>query len=76
MGVIIYGSKYGTSKRYAEELVRRTGFELREFSNTGDKQPEEKLTADMKALVETYNRKVDYVDFGNLDQIVRDAQSA
>ena len=76
MGVIIYGSKYGTSKRYAEELVRRTGFELREFSNTGEKQPEEKLTADMKALVETYNRKVDYVDFDNLDQIVRDAQSA
>ena len=27
--IIIYGSKYGTTKRYAEELSRRTGIPCR-----------------------------------------------
>ena len=36
MNIIIYGSKYGSAKKYAEELARRTGFELAPFQETGD----------------------------------------
>ena len=36
MDIIIYGSKYGSAKKYAEELARRTGFELAPFQETGD----------------------------------------
>ncbi len=34
------------------------------------KLPEEKMTADAKALVETYKKKVDFVDFRNLRPII------
>ena len=177
MSIIIYGSQYGTAKRYAEELARRTGFEIREYSNTGDisgfetivyvgalyasgvlgmkktfdrltdpsgkrifiatvgvtdptdkeytdtvkggmskqlkqevfdnariyhlrggidysklsfkhktlmgmlckqakKLPEEQRTADVRAMLETQNKTVDFVDFSSLDQIVQDIQFA
>lgn len=170
-GIVIYGSQYGTAKQYAEELARRTGFEVRSYDAAGDingyetivyigalyasgvlgmkktfdklagfqgkkiaiatvgvadpmnaeyiatvedgmKQqlsaevfaaaslfhlrggidysqlsfkhkallglmykraknlPEEELTADMRAMVETYNQRVSFVDFASLDQIV------
>ena len=36
MDIIIYGSKYGSAKKYAEELARRTGFELAPYEETGD----------------------------------------
>lgn len=32
--------------------------------------PEEKKTAEVKAMIETYNRKVDFIDFSRLDEIV------
>jgi len=32
--------------------------------------PEEKKTAEVKAMIETYNKKVDFIDFGRLDEIV------
>lgn len=32
--------------------------------------PEVKKTADTKAMIETYNKKVDFIDFGRLDEIV------
>lgn len=31
--IIIYGSKYGASKRYAEELARRTGIQAIDYHN-------------------------------------------
>ena len=34
------------------------------------KLPEEKKTPEIKALIETYNSKVDFVDYASLDQIV------
>lgn len=33
MDGIIYGSRYGTTRRYAEELARRTGLEARPFGD-------------------------------------------
>ena len=36
MNLIIYGSKYGSAKKYAEELARRTGFELAPYEEAGD----------------------------------------
>ena len=35
--------------------------------------PEEKKTAEVRAMIETYNKKVDFVDFSSLDQIVKEA---
>lgn len=34
--------------------------------------PEEKKTAEVKAMIETYNRKVNFVDFGSLTAILND----
>lgn len=34
--------------------------------------PEEKKTAELKAMIETYNKKVDFVDFDSLAPIVND----
>ncbi len=34
--IIIYGSKYGSSKKYAEELSRRTGIEVQPFEKVRD----------------------------------------
>ena len=34
--------------------------------------PEEKKTAEVKAMIETYNKKVDFIDFDNLTAIVND----
>ena len=36
MKIIIYGSKYGTTRKYAEELSRRTGIEVVEYSDIED----------------------------------------
>lgn len=36
--------------------------------------PEEKRTADIRAIVETYNQKADFVDFDSLKQIIREIQ--
>ena len=36
--------------------------------------PDEKKTADVRALIETYNTKVDFVDFGSLEQIIKAIQ--
>ena len=171
--VIIYGSQYGTARRYAEALAGRTGFEIRRFEDATDldaydiivyigalyaggvlglkktftgmracadkkiviatvgladpndrenteairsalkKQlpasvysqarichlrggidysrlnlkhrtmmallyrkakglPEEKKTAEVRAMIETYDRQVDFVDFERLDEIIRE----
>lgn len=35
-GIVIYGSRYGSAKRYAEELAQRTGFELKPYSSIGE----------------------------------------
>ena len=32
--------------------------------------PKEKLTAEDRAMIETYNKKVDFIDFSSLDKIV------
>lgn len=36
MNVIIYGTQYGSARTYAEELARRTGFDLLEYGEVGD----------------------------------------
>ncbi len=35
-GIVIYGSQYGTAKQYAEELAKKTGFELKAYNDTFD----------------------------------------
>ncbi len=39
------------------------------------KIPEEKLTAEDKAMIETYNKKVNFIRFSDLNQIVNEIQS-
>lgn len=34
------------------------------------KLPEEKQTAEVKAMIQTFNQKVDFIDFDNLNQII------
>ncbi len=36
MNIIIYGSQYGTTRQYAEELAKITGYELKSYENAGD----------------------------------------
>lgn len=36
MKIIIYGSKYGTAKQYAEEFARKTGIDLKSYENVTD----------------------------------------
>ena len=42
--------------------------------NAIKKIPKEKLTAENKAMIETYNQKVNFVDFSNLDSIIAEIQ--
>lgn len=32
--------------------------------------PEEKKTAEVRAMIETYNQKVDFIDLSRLDEII------
>lgn len=34
--------------------------------------PEEKQTAENKAMIETYNKKVDFIDFSSLDKLINE----
>ena len=173
MNIVVYGSQYGTAKRYAEELAYRVGYELKSYEDVtdintyetivyigalyaggvmgmkktfknmkecgnhriiiatvgladpGDKEntdtikngmknqlskevfdkamivhlrggidysklglkhktmmgmlykkavtlPEEKKNAEVKAMIETYNKQVDFVDFNSLDSIIQE----
>ncbi|MBQ6702035.1 MAG: hypothetical protein IJN17_03680, partial [Clostridia bacterium] len=36
MKIIIYGSKYGTAKQYAEELARNTSIDLKSYEDVTD----------------------------------------
>lgn len=36
--------------------------------------PEEEQTAENKAMIETYNKKVDFIDFSSLDEIIHEIQ--
>ena len=36
MNIIVYGSQYGTAKKYAEELAKRTCFDIKSYKNVND----------------------------------------
>ena len=36
MSIVVYGSQYGTARKYAEELAVRTGFELKSCEDVDD----------------------------------------
>lgn len=36
MKIIIYGSQYGTTRRYADELGKRTGVEVKNYEEIED----------------------------------------
>lgn len=36
--------------------------------------PEEKQTAEDRAMIETYNKKVNFIDFSDLDKIINEVQ--
>ena len=36
MNIVVYGSQYGTAKRYAEELAYRVGYELETYNKQVD----------------------------------------
>lgn len=130
MNIIIYGTQYGTAKKYAEELSRRTEIPCVSYEEIDDiniygtiiyisslyaggvkKQlpagvyeqatvlhlrgaidytklnfkhktmmglivrkaknlPEEKKNAEVRAMIETYNQVVDFVDYESLSSII------
>lgn len=45
---------------------------LRLLYNSIKNLPEEKQTAEDKAMIETYNKKVNFIDFSSLDDIIRE----
>ena len=36
MKIIIYGSQYGTARKYAEELAKRTNIEIKNYKDVTD----------------------------------------
>ena len=34
--------------------------------------PEDKKTSEVRAMIETYNKQVDFVDFNSLDSIIQE----
>ena len=118
--IIIYGSHYGTTKQYAEELSKKTNIQAISYENVKNinnirnniksqvskevlekakifhlrggidysklnfvhkgmmkllynavkNLSQEKQTAENRAMIETYNKKVDFIDFSSLDKIV------
>ena len=42
-GIILYGTCYGSSKQYADELSRRTGLPCESYENAGDLSGHEKI---------------------------------
>ena len=49
MKIIIYGSKHGNAKRYANELGRRTGIEVVSFENVRDINDYEEILTKLNA---------------------------
>ena len=45
---------------------------LRLLYNSIKNLPEEKQTAEDKAMIETYNKKVNFIDFSSLDEIIHE----
>ena len=45
---------------------------LRLLYNSIKNLPEEKQTAEDKAMIETYNKKVNFIDFSSLDDIIHE----
>ena len=43
MNIIVYGSKYGSAKKYAEELSRRTGYAILDYESVSDINAYEKI---------------------------------
>ena len=76
--IIIYGSHYGTTKQYAEELSRRTNINfthktmMKLIYNAVKNLPQDKQSAENRAMIETYNKKVDFIDFSSLDDIINE----
>ena len=72
--IIIYGSQYGTTRRYAEHLSEMTRIETVAFKEAKDmkisKMPEEKLNAEAKTILATYGKKEDFVDYDSLTAVM------
>ncbi len=51
-------------------LAHKTMMKL--LYNTVKNLPEEKKTAEDKAMIDTYNKKVNFTDFSNLDRIINE----
>ena len=43
--------------------------------NMVKKLPEEKKSAEDRAMIETYNKKVEFVDFSSLDNIINEIKN-
>ncbi len=66
MNIIIYGSQYGTAKRYAEELSNRTGIELKSYECVEDVNKYENIVfigalyaGGVKGMKKTFKRMAD-----------------
>ena len=62
--LIIYGSQY-------VQLNNMSNVWLRLFHKMMQKMPESQWTADAKAMLETYGKQVDFVDFSALERILK-----
>ena len=65
MKIILFGTIYGSSKLYAEELSKRTGIETRSYDEVSSIDDYDTIV-----YIETYNKQVSFIDYENLTPIV------
>ncbi len=63
MKIIAYGSRYGTAKRYAEELARRTGIEAMNYEEIDDVNNYETISYILDDLYLKTCKKINYTSF-------------
>lgn len=64
--IIVYASRYGSTKRYADKLSELTGVEAVDYSKVKDIS----AYAVSRTVLATYGQRIDYVDLSALDVIV------
>jgi hypothetical protein len=68
--IIIYGSRYGSTKRYAK-LGLKHRIMMKLLYSKVLKIPEAERNAEVRALIATYGKQVDFVNFDTLEPIVK-----
>lgn len=64
LGIVLYGSCYGSTQRYASALARLSGFDCASYRALSDQR-----TRESQLFLETYGKAVRFYDEGTLAPI-------